>query len=347
MKIKPMALAFAAAGAAIALSGCGTDFEENYQASDAPVILSCSGAIKLPMYAPERFRMAPARYANTSWYRDAYLREVPSDALDYVSLPDYHTASPDNLQDRPIHGNVMPYEDYALGFYYVDEGGAMRPMDLYFNRFSTASEINSGMGALQFRYRFWAVAPAEATHIGLKIFDNPVNWHYANSATEQMDQIEEAWYGRQADGYLRAQWQGEPQGVSPSDKTPVRSFSHGEYAKCLASPYFSSELSLGVGFNPDGSNWTMRAERRESRQWSLDRWLSGRLSIRPSASLPDYIKGTATESGGKNHFMPLVALSESGFLSEIKAGSLEDDWFGDVWRQSINVWSDDWPEKDR
>ena len=259
MKTRTIALGVAAASTGLLMAGCGTDFEEHYQATDAPVIMHCNGTIKLPMYAPERFRMQPEKYQNTDWYRQAFAREVPYDVLDYVVLPEYQTESPEHIQDRPIRGNVMPYEHYALGFHYVDSGGKMQPMDLYFDRYSTAEEINHGGGALQFRYRFWAVAPASATHVALRTFDNPANWQHAIAADQRMGEIEEAWYGRQADGYLRSEWQGEPKGVSPTDRTPVTSL-QASGANCSASPYFESQLRLGIGFKEDGSNWQMRDE---------------------------------------------------------------------------------------
>ncbi len=326
------------------LAGCGSDFDERYNSTDRPIIFGCSGSIQMPIFAPLQLQTSPEQHASTTWYKDTFLSAVPNDALDYLGLPEYRTQSPAFLQERPIEGNVMPYEAYALGFYYVDGDGVLKEMDLYFDRYDTALENNARAGSVRYHYWFWAVAPADAEFIGLRLFDNPTKWRYAKASDLHMDQIEELWYGRQADAFTRVTWKGESFSVAAEDNTPVSSFETSNDARCRAAPYFNStrdDLSLS-GFDPEGSNWERRDERRAMLQEIQSRWEKYKIGRSPAMTVPQYIDGTPTKSEGDDHFIPLVAISADDFLERIEDGQLDDSWDGERWRRPLEVWQEGW-----
>lgn len=321
----------------VLLLGCQSDFEKELEVTNAPVIMSCGGVIELPIYIPGELQMNPEANADTSWYRGVFDQHVPSDILGYAQLPEYESMPPEYLEQRPIDGNTMPHGTHAISFHYVDGRGEMRPMDLYFNRYDNALELNNKPGHVRLGYRFWAVAPVEASHVALRLHDNPVNWRHAKNANDQIDQIEEAWYGRPADSYIRVQWQGEEKHINDVSRTSLESFKHSIYAECVASPAFESELKFGESFADDGSNWAYRDELRGQLASAQERWKRNQHWRSPAKTLDDYVEGTAVNERGTMFAFPLVALSEQEFLERVEGGDVAGSWSDDLWRQPLDL----------
>ncbi|CAM3788427.1 hypothetical protein VRRI112168_00470 [Vreelandella rituensis] len=332
--------------AATLLAGCGTDFEEQYTETDRPVVLSCLYQHVTTDYAPDGLRLRSTANSDTTWYRDHFLRTVGLDFLPYgITLPEYSESAPAHIQDRPIAGNVLPYDTFGLAYYYMDdEDGPLKPMSIFFNRFETALNQNvSRRSNVQYPFWFWVTAPAEAKYIVVKAFDNPLHWNHNTKGTEWISDLDELWYARQADSLIRADWASriddDARTLTANGKTPTANVLLSDASDCRLESGIQS-LGRGSMLSPSTEDDLLRRDERRRMHQMRYASVEGKdpeYTTSPNTRAPKGAPGLIrhTQPAGKRYGFPLVAFSETDLKQRIADGDLDASWDEDDWRAPL------------
>lgn len=324
-------------GMAALLAGCGSDFEEHYSQTDRPVLFLCHGNHMTESYKPAGLSLRASKNADTPFYRNYFLERVGKDFLDYTTLDGYYDEPPAHYQDRPLPGNVLPYKDYAIAYYYIDASGSLQPMEMYFGSFADGMTLNAAEGPVQFPYRIWLMAPSEARYIVTRSFDNIGKFKHEHKDGEWELNIDEVWHARQADDHLRAHWkEGYPEAKRTLDEpVPLDALSRSRMTTCSASQYEKVEND---GLDMRGLDIEYVDEYRESEAQRYAEWVERPgFEFNPNDYAPDKLPGSVRNAGPEDDMygIPFVARSKEELMEKIEAGELDYSWSDDLWRPTL------------
>jgi len=316
--------------AAIVLTGCGQDLADQAADASGSVLLACQGNRVTKDYVPAELSFRPANHEETSWYREYFEENLGAEGfLEYTSVPGYFEKPPEVLSERPIEGNTLPHETYAISYYYVDDDFSLHPMDLFFGNFPEPIIHNSAGGELQFPYTVYVTAPEDARYVVIRHHDSPMPWEYQKTDGDWVQGMEEVWYARPADQLVRVD--GERSAI---ESAPLEELRVPELGGCRLTYAWRDERDDLYGGEDDEVR--LRDEQRaleasfvETRQRS-----GGRI---PQRRVYPNAPGMAQADNPKNKYFgfPLVGFTEEDALEALRSGEIDAGWKDGKWNAPV------------
>lgn len=312
------------------IAGCGGNLENEAAGASGSVLLACQGTRVTKDYVPTQFVLRAATNAETSWYKDYFEREMGAEGFfEYADAPGYFETPPATLSERPVTGNTLPHETYAVSYYYVDDSFSLHPMNMYFGNFPEPMRHNASGGVLHFPYTVYLTAPEHARYIVIRHHDSPWAWEYNTARGDWINGMDEVWYARPADSLTRVS----------NVEGPVEEAALSEW-EVPALGGCSLQYAWRDGRDPvyggAGSEVRLRDEQRQLEEETVAyRERSG--SRLPHRSVYPNAPGMAQAANPQNKYFgfPLVGFSEDDAIDALKAGKIAKGWRDGKWRAPV------------
>lgn len=319
----------ASIAATIGLSGCGENLAVEAEKATGSVLLRCQGTRVTKDHVPDRFSLRATSHMETSWYREYFERSVGTkDFLEYASIPGYFEEPPEKLSDRPVSGNTLPYDTYAVSYFYADRDYKLHPMDMYFGSFPEPYTHNASGGVLHFPYSVYLTAPEEARYVVVRVHDTPYDWEYKTQDGEWIKGMEEVWYARPADKQVRTT------GITDVAGSPLSSWEEPALSGCRLN--YAWEDGRDDLYGGDDGQVKLREDLRSIEQKAVAQNKASGIEP-PGQMVPRNSPGMsqAQNPKGKLFGFPLIGFSREEAVAALSSGDIDTGWEDGLWHRPL------------